>query len=510
MKKIPYLSLSTSLVFLGIAAAQAVPRKPKLVVAIVVDQFRFDYLTRYRAEYKNGFDRLLRGGAVFESANYVHVPTITAVGHSTILTGAPPMITGIVANNWFDRETNKPVSSVSDDATKLVGGPGAGSSPQRLLVSTLGDELKIANGKSLVVGVSLKDRSAILPTGRMADAAYWFDVQTGNMVTSTYYASELPQWAATFNEPHPADQYRGKDWLGHKLAGEGKTYYTALESTPWGNEIVEGFAERALEAWKLGTHDTTDVFTVSFSCNDYVGHDYGNDSPEAHDTAVRTDVLIGKLLDAVDRQAGVGQSLVVLTADHGAAPLPEANLARRMPGGRLVAANLRATVQKALEKKHGPGDWVAGNWDLAIYLNQTLITAKKLNLATVEREAADAVGALPGVYRTYTLEAMRHGEVPPDEITRKVANGFHTLRGPDVEIIPEPYWVVRLQDKGTSHATPYSYDTHVPLILMGPGIRPGKYFQPVIVNDLAPTLAAILEVETPAGSIGRVLSEIFE
>ena len=505
MKRIPFLALA------AVCLLGAAPPKPKLVVAIVVDQMRYDDLTRHRSDYHAGFDRLLTRGAVFVNANYVHVPCLTAVGHSTILTGALPITSGIVGNDWFDRETNQHVTSVSDSTTRLVGSTGTGSSPRRLLVSTLGDELKIADGgKSRVMGVSLKDRSAILPGGRMANAAYWFDVPTGAFVSSTYYLSELPSWARDFNGGHPADRYQGLSWLGHKLEGQGQKFYNAIETTPFGNELVEAFAERMLAGEQLGKHDATDVLTVSFSSNDYVGHDYGLDSNEAAQIATRTDQLIGQLLDVVDRQVGAGQSLVVLTADHGGAPMPEANLARKMPGGRFVVANIKATVLTALEKKYGPGDWVAGNWDLSIFLNQKLIAEKKLDLAEVEHEAARAVGALPHVFRTYTLQDMIQGRVQPDEITRKVANGYHTLRGPDVEFIPDPYYVVRTEDKGTSHATPFSYDTHVPVIFMGPGIRPGKYYQPVIVNDIAPTLAAILEVETPAGSVGRILSEIFE
>jgi hypothetical protein len=491
--------------------ASAAPKKPKLVVTIVVDQFRFDYLTRYRAEYTGGFNRLLTHGAVFASANYIHVPTITAVGHSTILSGATPAISGIVANDWYDREEGAAVTSVSDTTTQLLGGaPGRGSSPRRLLVSTVADELKMSNGgKSHSIGVSLKDRSAILPVGRTGDGAFWLDVKTGNFVTSTYYYSELPAWLKDFDAAHPADRYRGVTWLGHTMPSD-TTLYTVLESAPFGNELIEECAERALAAEQLGTHDATDLFLVSFSSNDYVGHDYGPDSPEARDTAIRTDRLLDKLLAAIDKQVGADNVLVVFTADHGGSPLPETNVARKMPGGRFVAPKIKEVVQTALVKKFGPGEWVWGNWDLAVYLNRKLIAEKKLDLAKVQDEAAHALEALPHIFRVYTLEGMKHGQVLPDEVTRKVANGFNLRRGPDVEMIPDPYWVFRLTDKGTSHATPFSYDTHVPVIFMGAGIRPGTYYQSVIVNDIAPTLAAILEIETPAGSIGRVLNEIFE
>src|ERR1039458_2714205 len=320
----------------AVCLASAAPKKPKLVLAIVVDQFRYDYLTRYRAEYKAGLNRLLTQGAVFTNANYVHVPTITAVGHSTFLSGATPAISGIVGNEWYDRDEAAHVTSVSDAKTQLVGGAGEGSSPNRLLVSTIGDELKIADGgKSRVIGVSLKDRAAILPSGHMAEGAFWLDVQSGNFVSSTYYYQDLPGWAKEFNAPHPADKYRGARWLNHTLAADGARLYSALESTPFGNELVEAFAERALAGEQLGKHEFTDLLTVSFSSNDYGGHSFGPDSPEAHETALATDRVLEKLFQAVERQAGAGNFLVVFTADHGVSPTPEVNAARKMPGGRI-------------------------------------------------------------------------------------------------------------------------------------------------------------------------------
>jgi predicted AlkP superfamily pyrophosphatase or phosphodiesterase len=378
-----------------------------------------------------------------------------------------------------------------------------------LLVSTIGDELKMANGKSHAIGISLKDRSAILPTGHMADGAYWFDTRSGSFVSSTYYFSDLPGWAKDFNAAHPADRYKGMTWQGHKMPADAKLY-TAIDATPFGNELVEEFAERALAAEQLGKHEATDVFVVSFSSNDYVGHDYGPDSNEAHDISVRTDQTLGKLLQAIDRQVGAGNVLVVLTADHGGAPLPETNVARKMPGGRLLSANLKQTVQTALTKKFGEGDWVWGSWDLSVYLNRKTIAGKNLDLPAVQQEAARALESLPHVFRVYTQDDLGHGRVPPDEVTRKVANAYNLRRGPDVELIPEPYWVIRTGDNGTSHGSPFSYDTHVPVIFMGAGIRAGQYPEPVTVNDIAPTLATILEVETPSGSIGRVLNEMFE
>jgi len=258
----------------------AAPKKPKLVVAIVIDQFRYDYLTRYRSDYHGGFDLLLSKGAVFTNARYQQFPTVTAVGHSIFLSGAMPSLSGIVANAWYDREAGIEVTSVSDPQTSLVGGlPGVGSSPRRMLVDTVGDELKIAdNNQSRVIGISLKDRAAILPAGHMANAAYWFDSKSGNFVSSTYYFDEAPAWVKEANAARPADHYARQAWLGHEMPQPGQLY-SAIEATPYGNEIVEAFAERALAAEQLGQRGVTDLLAVSFSSNDYVGHAYGPDSP---------------------------------------------------------------------------------------------------------------------------------------------------------------------------------------------------------------------------------------
>ena len=487
----------------------AAVRKPKLIVTIVVDQFRYDYLTRYRADYTGGFNRLLTRGAVFTNANYKQVPAVTAVGHSTILSGAIPSISGIVANDWFDPDENTHVTSVSDPSTRLVGGKdGTGSSPHRLLVSTVADEIKMVSGaKSRVIGVSLKDRSAILPGGHMTDAAYWFDNTTGNFVSSTWYMKELPAYAREFNGLRQADKLKGTTWLGHTLPDDPAKLYAALETSPGGNDLVEAFAERALAAEQLGKHEGTDVFTVSFSSNDYVGHEYGPESPEAHDISIRTDRLLDKLLTALDRQVGEANYLVVMTADHGAPPLPEVNVARRMPGGRITPTQIKDTVQNALVQRYGAGEWVAGNWDLSVYLNRALIAQKKLDRAEVQKEAARALAALPHMFRVYTLDSVARGEVLPDEITQRVVNGFNLRRGPDLEVIPDPYWMVRATS-GETHAAPFSYDLHVPVIFMGAGIKPGRYHQSIAVNDIAPTLATMLDIETPSGNVGRVLTEI--
>ena len=494
------------LVFLSLASFAA-PKKPKLVVAVIFDQFRYDYLTRYRSEYHAGFDRVLSGGAVFTNARYEHFPTVTAVGHSTFLTGATPSISGIVGNSWFDRATQKSVTSVSDSDTKLIGSEGEGSSPRRLLIDTLGDELrKASSGKSHVIGISHKDRAAILPAGHSADAAYWFIDPADGFVTSTYYMNALPGWVRDFNAAKPCQTYAGKTWLNHTIA-PGDKLCEAVTESPYGNELLENFAERALAAEQLGKHEDVDVLTVSFSSNDVVGHKYGPDSPEAHELCLASDRVLGKLLAAIEKQVGVDGYVLVISADHGVAPTPEANAALKLPGGRLTGNPVAKAVDAALSKRFGDAKWVVNSGETGLYLNLAEIESKKLDRAEVDCIAADAALAQPHVFRVYTREQLLNGQYPADPIGLRVRNGYFPQRSPDVEIILDPYWITSAT--GASHSTPFGYDNHVPILFYGATIKPGQYDQPTMVNDIAPTLATLLAVETPSGSVGRPLAEIF-
>lgn len=490
------------------------PRRPlpKLVLAIAVDQFRYDYLTRFRAEYKGGLDQLLTKGAVFTNARFEHFPTVTAIGHSTSLSGATPAISGIIGNDWWERSENRNVTSVSDDKTKLLGGKDAkGSSPRRMLVSTVGDELKIASqGRSKVVGISLKDRAAILPVGHMADGAYWFDGVTGNFVSSTYYFADLPGWVKDFNSSHPGDKYKGMKFGNRTLPSEpGEKLYEGLAPTPFGNEVVEAFAERAIQAEQLGRHEATDLLAVSFSSNDYVGHALGPDSPEVHEIAVATDRLLAKFFAYIGANVGMQNVLVVMTADHGVAPVPEVNIARKMPGGRMPGKVVTESIQGALTAKYGEGKWIVSPSEHSIYLNLDLIAQKKLDPAEVNNVAAQACLKVPHVFRVYTREQLMSGATLEDQVGRRVQNGFYVRRSADIEILLEPYWMFT-GGTGTTHGSTFSYDAHVPVIFMGAGIKPGRYNNTIAVNDIAPTLATILDVETPSGSVGRALSEMME
>ncbi len=499
----------------GRASGIVASPRPRLVLLIAVDQMRYDYLTRFRDRFKGGLARLLDGGAVFTNAYLEHYPSVTAIGHATMLSGAIPALSGIVGNDWYDRETAKNVTSVFDPAAQMLGTTGAASSPGRLQVSTLGDELKMAGRGSRVIGVSFKDRSAILPVGRMADAAYWQDSATRRFVSSTWYMSALPAWVVAFNDRKGADGFAGAEWRGPGGAlfkkmppVAGPDLNAAVYESPFGNELLEAFAEAALDGEQLGRRGATDVLSVSFSSNDAVGHSLGPDSDEVADMTVRTDQVIGALLAAVDRRVGPGRTIVALTADHGVAPVPEVMAKRRMPGGRITTGDLAAPVEAALALAYGPGKWVEGTAGSALYLNRALIREKKLDEGEVQARAAQALVEQPHVARVFTREQLRIGQVPSDPVSQRVLRGFHVQRSGDLDVLLEPYWM--RQAGGTTHGTPYSYDTHIPLVLLGLGIRPGRFHRAVALNDLAPTLATMLEVETPSGSVGRVLEEALE
>lgn len=473
--------------------ATAAPVLPeiRLVLLVAIDQFRQDYLWRFRHEYTGGLQRLMTRGAVFQNAFLEHYPTVTAVGHATMLSGATPSVSGIIGNDWYDREAGRTVQSITDDSVTLLGGEGQGASPRRLLVTTVADELKmtVPRGTSpertpRVIGVSFKDRAAILPAGRGADAAYWINGANGPFVSSTYYQQALPEWVAAFNAKGSA-------------TAEG-----ALGS----NARVLAFAGEALVAEKLGQRQATDLLTVSLSENDTIGHAFGPDSVQVRSIAIAADRLLGDFFATVDKVVGLNHTLVIFTADHGVAPLPELQAQRRMPGGRVDGVEFFAQIQAALEARYGPGEWLSATAGSSPYLNYGFLAQRGLDPADVRKVVAEAAMKAQYVARVYTRDQLELGQVAPDLVGRRVLRGFNAQRSGDLEIVFEPYWM--RQKTGTTHGTPYNYDAHIPLVFMGPGVTPGTYSQKAALNDLAPTLATILEVDTPGAADGRILVEM--
>jgi len=502
--------------------------KPKLVVGIIVDQFRYDYLTRFRADYHGGFDQLLTKGANFTNAYYAQVPTVTAVGHSIFMSGAMPAVSGIVGNSWYDRDEGKGVTSVCDWDEKIVGGTqeekGAKctdsdpASPRRLLVSSLGDELRNADPNARVIGVSIKARGAILPSGHRAAGAYWFDDVTGNFVSSSFYMEKLPAWASEFNGQKLASKYVDRKWDGfpnwnfHAGAGS-KLPYEALPASPWGNELIEQFAEKALTGEQLGQRGSTDLLTISFSSNDYVGHRVGPDAPEVRDMAIRTDQLLAKLFHQIDSSVGLNNVVIVLSADHGVAATPAQDAKNKMPGGYVIA-DVEDALTAALNRRFGKATWIIpGAGDTGVYFNQdALRSAKTPDGRPVPEEevfqvARESLLEIPQLHiaRVYSRKQLENGG-SGDFIERAEVNGFYPRRSGDLAFVFEPNYMPGLS--GTSHFSPYGYDRHVPVVFRGPGIKAGTYDETIQPNDIAPTLATMLSVETPSGSSGRVLTEM--
>ncbi len=518
--------------------SRAESRKPRLVIGIVIDQFRYDYLTRFESLFgEGGFKRLMEGGAVFTNANYLHVPTYTACGHATFMSGTGPSSNGIIGNEWYDRETGRRVTSVSDSKVKLLGGKegASGMSPARLIGSTIGDELKLASiGQSKVVGVSLKDRSAILPAGKHPNGAYWFDSATGNLVSSTYYFSDLPEWVKQFNREQRPDRFFGKRWEkllpeasyqlstaddaayersapGNKFpytitGGEqspGPRFYSQFEISPFGNDYLADFAKAAIENEGLGADDVVDLLTVSFSSNDLVGHFYGPYSQEVEDVTLRTDRTLADLFNYIDRKIGLDRTIIVLTADHGVAPVPEQVLAMGY-GGRIEPRAVTDAVQNALNQRYGEEKWILAFANGNVYLDEAAIARRKLDLTEVERAAAEAVLRLGSIADCLTRTQLISGHYPRTKIERSVANGFHPQRNGNLVVVPLPFFFIG-EGVTTTHGTPYSYDTHVPVIFFGAGIAAGHYQVVSSPADIAPTLASLLKIETPSNSTGNIL-----
>jgi predicted AlkP superfamily pyrophosphatase or phosphodiesterase len=480
--------------------------KARLVGGIVIDQFRYDYLTRFENSFgEGGFKRLLKRGAVFANANYIHTPTYTACGHATFMSGTTPAQNGIIGNDWFDRETGNRVTSVSDGSVRLLGGGEgqSGMSPHRLIGSTIGDELKLASGgQSKVIGISFKDRSAIMPAGKRPNGAYWFDEKTGSLVSSTYYFSDLPEWVKKFNREKKPDRYLN----GGSEDSSGQHSYKKFEATPIANDYLIDFAKEAIENEKLGADAATDLLTISFSANDLIGHTYGPYSREVEEVTLHTDRLLAQFLNYLDQKIGLDRVVIALTADHGVAPVPEQALGI---GGRLDAKALAETIETALDRQFEDEKWIISFVNSNVYLDESAIVRRKISTEEIERAACQAVLKAPGIAACFTRSQLISGALPPTMIARSVANGFYSQRNGNIVVVPQPFHFFG-EGPGTTHGTPYSYDTHVPVIIYGAGIRPGIYYGASSPADIAPTLAALLKIEMPSNNTGRILSEALQ
>ena len=501
--------------------ASAYNGHPRLIVVIVIDQFRGDYLERYRDQFGDGgFKLFLDHGAYFPDCNYNYANTRTAPGHSTLFTGAYSNGHGIVANEWWDAKKKRMVTSVEDDTAKLVGGnpdePGA--SPHNLLADTLGDELKLATqGKARVFGVSLKDRAAILPAGFAGDSAYWIEPKTGQWITSTYYRTDLPRWAQDFNSSRP-QKYWDREWkdeqgnvLGSTAHRKGKNgadagFYEVIGSTSFANEYELEFAKELVVFENIGRGPATDLLSISLSPNDILGHQVGPDSPQMREMALDLDHQLAQFFTFLGHQVGLANVWIALSADHGVSTLPDVVKKLRIPAANLDASKLQAQINESLATKFSPGHpaaYIKLDYPLA-WLDEDAFAALHIR----EHDAETAVGEAlkqAGMRDYYTKSQLAAGEAPATPLGRKYLNSYSPEGSWYVMGVPDIYAVGSA--KGTDHASPYAYDTHVPLAFYGLAFQTGTYRTSVEPVDMAVTFASLLGINAPTHAVGRVLTE---
>ena len=526
--------LAVLLLCAGWASGSAYHGHPKLIVIVVIDQFRGDYLERYREEFReDGFRLFLDHGAVFANCDYDYANTRTAPGHATLLTGAYTNGHGIMANEWWDPERKNAkgelepgsVSSVWDAKTKFVGmadkGEGA-ASPHNLRASTLGDELKLATqGKSRVFAISLKDRASILPGGYSANGTFWIEKDSGAWITSDYYGAQLPDWVQEFNSSTRAQKYWNLDWKDadgqvlrttspKKKDGKAAGFYEAVGATPFANDYEFEFARELIAREKLGTGPATDLLVISLSANDILGHRAGPDSPEMHAMALALDTQLSGFFGFLGQQVGLANVWIGLSADHGIAPIPSVAQGLRIPAVGFDSGKLKAQLNEALSAKlaaDSSGKTINFVQELdypTAWLNEKAFVSVHMKEADAERAVGEALVQI-GMQGYYTKSQLAAGAVPQDEMGRQYLHSYSPLGGWYVLGVPAPYTIG--SKSGTDHASPYHYDTHVPLAFYGLAFRPGIYRTHAEPVDLAATFASLLGINAPSHSVGRVLTE---
>jgi predicted AlkP superfamily pyrophosphatase or phosphodiesterase len=536
MKK---LLLILILIPLGcIALAQG---KPKMIVGIVVDQMKQEYLWRFYDDMgEDGFKRLVEGGFMAKNAHYNYAATSTGPGHASIYTGATPSIHGIVNNNWYSRVWGRWVYCAEDTTVSNVGGTErAGKiSPSNLYSSTITDELKLFTQKQAkVIAMSIKDRGSALPGGHLSDGSYWFDSRTGQFMTSTYYMETLPQWVSDFNLQKLPSKYlsgvwdllkdievyneSGPDDSPYEVGFRGKETPTfpyqldslslqnggfgMLSSTPWGNTILTDLAIEAIDAEELGQDDVTDFLAISFSSTDYIGHNFGPQSKEIQDTYLRLDLELARLFKKLDETVGKDQYVVFLSADHAVA---ENSLRMKEDGfkaNNLVSRELATHIDNVFVQTYGVADWftVVGGTDL--FLNYELIKEKNMDIYEMQLLAAKAAMTFDGVHLAMTgTDLLRYSHT--EKMRRLIQNSYHPKESGDVKLIYQPAWQSG-RAKGTGHGNAWNYDTHVPIIFYGWGINPGTTTREVHITDIAPTISMLMEMRLPNGSNGQPVHE---
>ena len=533
MKKI-ILPVIFALVNFQIASSQ---NKPKLVIGIVVDQMRPDYLYRYYDQYsEGGFKKILKEGYNCKNVHYNYIPTYTGPGHSSIYTGCTPSSHGIVGNNWYERNSKKVVYCVEDSSAVGVGSSSrAGKmSAKRQLSPTIGDELKFySQMQSKVIGIALKDRAAILPAGHAANAAYWYE--NGNFISSNYYLKTLPDWVVGFNKLNKADKYLSQVWntllpieqYTNSMADDNKFEGTfkgearpvfphnlpalkeqngqlnMIRSTPFGNSLTLDFALACITGEQLGKDEKTDLLAISFSSTDYVGHQYGIDAIETQDTYLRLDRDLASLLEFLDKEIGKDQYLIFLTADHAGVRTPSYLLENKTPAGYINENTFKDSLAGFYFRSYGDS-LVLDYTNQQFYLSQQKITAKKLNPQEVHEKGKNYLLQLNGVSSVFTKDVLRSGLQMQNDIGQKTMMGFNDERCGDL-FVNFYHGYVEYHQTGTTHGSPYNYDTHVPLLFFGNGIKKGEDWNLYQITDIAPTVSALLNIPFPGGATGKVI-----
>jgi predicted AlkP superfamily pyrophosphatase or phosphodiesterase len=535
------LNLSAQTKKTNAAATPALPR-PKLVVGLVVDQMRWDYLYRYYDRYQSGgFKRMLNEGFTCENTNIDYIPTVTAAGHTCVYTGSVPALHGIAGNDFIIQATGKSMYCTDDSTVVAVGSTSAAGkmSPRNLMASTVTDELRLAtNFRSKVIGIALKDRGGILPGGHAANAAYWFDDATGNWITSTYYMTDLPAWVKTFNAGKPAEKYLKQDWntlypintylqssADNSPKYEGKYSGTEaptmpvktselykgrmgmIRSTPYGNSMTLDLAKAAVESEALGRNTVTDFLAVSLSSTDYIGHQFGPNSVEVEDTYLRLDKDLSAFFTYLDAKVGKGNYTVFLTADHGAAHNANYLIDHNIPAG--FWGESVAGLNKILEDKYKAKGLILSFSNYQVNFNYAAIKKDNISEDALKNDCIQYLQKQPGI--AYAID-MQHAQTAniPEDLRARIINGYNPERSGTIQIILKPGWYGGHGGTGTTHGTWNPYDAHIPLVFMGWGIKHGSLTRETHMTDIAATVAALLHIQAPNGNIGKTISEVLK
>ncbi len=510
-------------------------QKPKLVVGVIVDQMRQEYLYRFYNKYgDDGFKRLMNEGYNFKNTHYNYVPTYTAPGHASVYTGTTPAYHGIIGNDWYDKIEGKEIYCASDASESTVGSDShrGKMSPRNLLTTTISDQLRLSTQqRAKVIGISVKDRGAIFPAGHTGEA-YWYDKNTGDIITSTYYMDQLPKWVSDFNKKKRPDYYLSKTWEplgaleGYVESGRDKAAFEAplnketadfpyelekenywmMADTPFGNDLLTELALSAINNTELGNDDVTDLLAISYSSTDYIGHRFGPNSKEVQDTYMRLDKNIAALLESLDNKVGKDNYVLFLTADHAVAEVPAYLTENNVPSGNFDKDQIDE-LNGMISKKYGDGSWIENVSNYQVFLNHQKRAANNVDLHDIQDFVAHTILNFTGVSRSYPAHEISNLDFSAGGLKGMMTRGYNQKRSGDVLMALEPAWIIR-GNTGSTHGSAFTYDTHVPLLWYGSNIQKGTSYEYKTITQIAPTLSMMLDVMLPNGATGQPLVEL--